>query len=96
MVARPEFRDSNSARLYIVGQAPGRRARRTGFPWPDASGKRRRKSVKDTIASQNEYLPCFLTISHSSCRPLTRQNNTSWFEDNFLSEPRHCILGLIQ
>jgi uracil-DNA glycosylase len=35
---RPVFRVGASARLMIVGQAPGRRAHETGIPWNDPSG----------------------------------------------------------
>ncbi len=35
---RPVLRASSSARLLIVGQAPGRRVHETGIPWNDPSG----------------------------------------------------------
>ena len=35
---RPVFRVGNSARLLIVGQAPGRLVHETGIPWNDPSG----------------------------------------------------------
>lgn len=35
---RPVFRAAASARLLIVGQAPGRRVHETGIPWNDPSG----------------------------------------------------------
>jgi uracil-DNA glycosylase len=35
---RPVFRVAKSARLLIVGQAPGRRVHETGIPWNDPSG----------------------------------------------------------
>jgi uracil-DNA glycosylase len=35
---RPVVRASASARLLIVGQAPGRRVHETGIPWNDPSG----------------------------------------------------------
>lgn len=35
---RPVLRVSSSARLLIVGQAPGRRVHATGIPWNDPSG----------------------------------------------------------
>jgi uracil-DNA glycosylase len=34
----PVFRARTSARLFIVGQAPGRRVHETGIPWNDPSG----------------------------------------------------------
>jgi uracil-DNA glycosylase len=36
---RPVFRAARSARLLIVGQAPGRRVHETGIPWNDPSGE---------------------------------------------------------
>ena len=35
---RPVFRVGKSARLLVVGQAPGRRVHETGIPWNDPSG----------------------------------------------------------
>jgi len=39
----PVLRARRSARLLIVGQAPGIRVHETGIPWNDASGKRLRE-----------------------------------------------------
>jgi uracil-DNA glycosylase len=39
---RPVLRAARSARLLIVGQAPGRRVHETGIPWNDPSGDRLR------------------------------------------------------
>ncbi|MEX0809392.1 MAG: uracil-DNA glycosylase family protein [Dongiaceae bacterium] len=39
---RPVFRVSASARLLIVGQAPGTKVHESGIPWNDASGERLR------------------------------------------------------
>jgi len=40
---RPVLRASGSARLLIVGQAPGTRVHATGIPWNDPSGDRLRQ-----------------------------------------------------
>ena len=40
---RPVLRAAPSARLRIVGQAPGTRVHETGIPWNDASGDRLRQ-----------------------------------------------------
>lgn len=40
---RPVLRASSSAKLLIVGQAPGRRVHETGIPWNDPSGDRLRQ-----------------------------------------------------
>ncbi|MFV0476247.1 MAG: uracil-DNA glycosylase family protein [Parahaliea sp.] len=39
---RPVVRADTSARLLIVGQAPGLRVHKSGIPWDDASGERLR------------------------------------------------------
>lgn len=39
---RPVVRAGKSARLMIIGQAPGTRVHATGIPWNDASGERLR------------------------------------------------------
>jgi uracil-DNA glycosylase len=39
---RPVFRVSTTARLLIVGQAPGTKVHETGIPWNDQSGDRLR------------------------------------------------------
>ena len=39
---RPVFRISATARLLIIGQAPGTKVHATGTPWNDASGERLR------------------------------------------------------
>jgi uracil-DNA glycosylase len=39
---RPVLRAGASARILVVGQAPGVRVHRTGVPWDDASGERLR------------------------------------------------------
>lgn len=40
---RPVFRVSGTARLLIVGQAPGTKVHLTGLPWNDPSGDRLRR-----------------------------------------------------
>jgi uracil-DNA glycosylase len=41
--SRPVLQAHRSARLGIVGQAPGRKVHETGIPWNDASGDRLRR-----------------------------------------------------
>lgn len=40
---RPVVQLGNSARIVIIGQAPGRRVHESGIPWNDPSGKTLRK-----------------------------------------------------
>lgn len=52
---RPVFRVSTTARLLIVGQAPGTRVHETGIPWNDPSGDRLRRWLqmdRDTFYDQ--------------------------------------------
>lgn len=43
---RPVLRAAATARILLVGQAPGARVHMTGIPWDDASGKRLRAWMK--------------------------------------------------
>jgi uracil-DNA glycosylase len=47
---RPVFLVGRRARLYIVGQAPGRRVHETGLPWNDPSGD----VLRDWLALERE------------------------------------------
>jgi uracil-DNA glycosylase len=47
---RPVFRVSGSAKLLVVGQAPGTRVHETGIPWNDPSGDR----LRDWLALARE------------------------------------------
>lgn len=47
---RPVLRASATARLLIVGQAPGTKVHATGIPWNDASGER----LRDWVAMDRE------------------------------------------
>ncbi|MEX2408805.1 MAG: uracil-DNA glycosylase family protein, partial [Rhodovibrionaceae bacterium] len=40
---RPILRAARSARVLLVGQAPGTKVHETGVPWNDASGRRLRE-----------------------------------------------------
>ncbi len=40
---RPVIRGQSSARLLIIGQAPGAKVHASGIPWDDASGERLRR-----------------------------------------------------
>ncbi len=47
---RPVLRARTSARILIVGQAPGTKVHETGIPWNDASGDR----LRDWLALEKE------------------------------------------
>lgn len=48
---RPVLRATGSARILVIGQAPGTRVHASGIPWDDASGKRLRSwmNVSDSV-----------------------------------------------
>jgi uracil-DNA glycosylase len=53
---RPVLRAAASARILIVGQAPGLRVHTTGIPWDDPSGERLRRWMgvgKDTFYDES-------------------------------------------
>lgn len=53
---RPVVRAAATARLLIVGQAPGRRVHQTGIPWNDPSGDRLRQWLQlDRNAFYDEF-----------------------------------------
>jgi len=161
---RPVFRISPTARLLIVGQAPGTRVHETGIPWNDASGqrlrewlsvgseifydasriailpigfcypgryarggdlpprnecaplwhrrltahmpkltlvlligqyaqahylgRRRRRSLTETVAAWRDYLPEFLPLPHPSWRNTAWLRRNPWFEADLLPELR--------
>lgn len=67
---RPVLRAASSARLLIVGQAPGRRVHETGIPWNDPSGDRLRDWLQ---LSRDEFYDesCIAIIPTGFCYPGT-------------------------
>ena len=56
MGPRPVVRMASSAKLLIIGQAPGRRVHESGIPWNDPSGDRLRKWMaidRDSFYNEN-------------------------------------------
>jgi uracil-DNA glycosylase len=54
---RPLLRAGKTARILVVGQAPGVRVHRTGIPWDDPSGERLRARMhvdKDVLCEARE------------------------------------------
>ena len=53
---RPVLRVSATARLLIIGQAPGTKVHASGLPWDDASGERlrgwRRRGIGSRVATR--------------------------------------------
>ena len=90
---RPVFRVSTTARLLIVGQAPGTKVHETGIPWNDASGERLRDWLaldRDTFydAARIAILPvgfCYPGVdNHGGDRPPRRECAPRW-QNRFLA-----------
>jgi len=90
---RPVFRVSTTARLLIVGQAPGTKVHETGIPWNDASGDRLRDWLaldRDTFydVARIAILPvgfCYPGVdSHGGDLPPRRECAPSW-QNRFLA-----------
>jgi len=168
---RPVLRAQPTARLLIIGQAPGTRVHETGIPWNDRSGdrlrdwlavdretfydedriaimpmgfyypgrdsrggdnpprpecapawhdqvlaalpgieltllvgayaqkrylgKRRGKTLGETVHSWQDYLPEFIPTPHPSWRTNHWQKKNPWFEANLLPELRHLVRSLL-
>lgn len=65
---RPVLRASATARLLIVGQAPGTRVHASGIPWDDASGRRLREWLQvDDATFYDEK--CIAIVPMGFCYP---------------------------
>ncbi len=64
---RPIIQAQGSARVLIVGQAPGRRVHETGVPWNDPSGDRLRAWLG--VDRATFYGPDFAIIPMGLCYP---------------------------
>jgi uracil-DNA glycosylase len=70
---RPVVRAAATARLLIVGQAPGRKVHETGIPWNDPSGVRLRQWMKvDADAFYDEAKVAIIPMG--LCYPGTAPN----------------------
>jgi uracil-DNA glycosylase len=70
---RPVIQISGTARLLIVGQAPGRRVHQNGVPWNDASGDRLRDWME--LNSSDFYDEARIAILPMGfCYPGSRDN----------------------
>jgi uracil-DNA glycosylase len=167
---RPVLRASGTARMLIVGQAPGRRVHETGIPWNDPSGdrlrlwlqmtreqfyderhiaivpaglcfpgsgvrgdapprpecaplwhprlralmprigltlligqyaqayylgRRRKKSLRETVLAYQEYLPQFLPLPHPSPRNQLWLKQNPWFEDEVVPALRVQVAAIM-
>ena len=92
---RPILQAAPSARILIVGQAPGARVHATGIPWNDASGERLRKwlDVDATTfydASRFAIIPmgyCYPGKGKSGDLPPRRECATLWLDHLLVKLP---------
>lgn len=169
---RPVFRAAATARILIVGQAPGTRVHETGLPWNDPSGdrlrdwlaldretfydqrriailptgfcypgrdmrggdmpprpecaplwhpplverlpqlalillvgryaqafylgRRRKRTLTETVAAWRDYLPGYLPTPHPSWRSTNWLRTNPWFEAEVIPEMRQRVHSLLQ
>lgn len=85
---RPVVRAAESARILIIGQAPGTKVHASGIPWDDASGKRLRQWLQtntDTFydANQIAIMPmgfCYPGKGKSGDLPPRKECAPQWHE----------------
>jgi uracil-DNA glycosylase len=99
---RPVLQAAATARLLIVGQAPGTKVHASGVPWNDASGKRLRAWLD--IDAHRFYNPaqvaiipmgfCYPGRGHSGDLPPRRECAALWLEA-LLAQLPHIELTLL-
>lgn len=99
---RPILQAAPSARILIVGQAPGARVHASGIPWDDASGERLRKWLNVDAAtfydaSRFAIIPmgyCYPGKGKSGDLPPRRECATLWL-DHLLAKLPNIELTLL-
>ncbi|BBP04017.1 hypothetical protein TPL01_16040 [Sulfuriferula plumbiphila] len=100
---RPVLHAGNTARILIVGQAPGVRVHTTGIPWDDPSGKRLRAWMgvdKDVFydASRIAIIPmgyCYPGRGTHGDMPPRRECATLWLDQLLAQLPQIKLTLLI-
>lgn len=100
---RPVVRAGPSARILIIGQAPGRRVHETGIPWNDPSGKRLREWLQvddDTFYDESKIaiMPmgfCFPGTGKSGDLPPRPECAPAWHKPLLAQLPRVQLTLLI-
>ncbi|MDB5840745.1 MAG: Uracil-DNA glycosylase superfamily [Herminiimonas sp.] len=94
--ARPVLQASDTARILIVGQAPGLRVHQSGIPWDDASGARLREwmGIDKTLfydASRIAIIPmgyCYPGRGNGGDLPPRRECAERWLDQLLAHLPR--------
>jgi uracil-DNA glycosylase len=100
---RPVLRAAESARILVVGQAPGARVHASGIPWDDASGARLRDWMGVNTGrfydeSQIAIIPmgyCYPGWGKSGDLPPRRQCASLWLDQLLTKLPRIELILLI-
>lgn len=100
---RPVLQADATARILVVGQAPGLRVHQTGIPWDDPSGERLRDWMgvdRDTFydASQVAIIPmgfCYPGRGTSGDLPPRRECAQLWLDQLLAKLPRISLTLLI-
>jgi uracil-DNA glycosylase len=93
---RPVLQVGETARILIVGQAPGARVHATGTPWDDPSGERLRKwmgidATRFYDASQIAIIPmgyCYPGRGNGGDLPPRRECATLWLDQLLAKLPQ--------
>jgi uracil-DNA glycosylase len=93
---RPVLRASETARILVVGQAPGLRVHTTGIPWDDPSGERLRSWMgvgKDVFYDESRIaiIPmgyCYPGRGRDGDRPPRGECATLWLDQLLTRLPR--------
>lgn len=93
---RPVLQAGASARILIVGQAPGARVHASGIPWDDPSGERLRRwlgldATAFYDASTIAIIPmgyCYPGRGNSGDLPPRRECATLWLDQLLMALPR--------
>lgn len=100
---RPVLRATETARILIVGQAPGLRVHTSGIPWDDPSGERLREWMgmdKDTFYDESRIaiIPmgyCYPGRGNGGDRPPRRECAEIWLDHLLAKLPRIRLTLLI-
>ena len=108
---RPVVKEKQTARIMIIGQAPGTKVHASGVPWSDASGNRLRDRLdldKDIFYDEGK----FTIVPMGFCGPGTNskggdfpphpswytgigQKKNPWFEEGVIPDLRRGVHDLL-
>jgi len=91
---RPVLRAAHSARILIIGQAPGTKVHASGIPWDDASGRRLRSWLN--VDSDTFYDPAlFAIVPMGFCYPGKGKSGDLPPRPECASQWHHSLLELL-